>query len=236
MKFFERAFILVKDAFDFARAKKIWVILVSMAVCAALFVSYSLIFVPPEYVSVETVAILRNSSNEAEAVSMLDESHHLATLFAKTVRSDDAAQKTVDALGLSVSAKDFLWRVTAKRPEGTMLVHIKMKGPNASTVQNELLVYTDCLLADLATSLFVDNAKILSYPTEPTPDYHIGEGLLWGLIVGLALGVFLFIQILVRSNKVEDETSLGGFNKAVLGTIPSFPDRAEDPKGGARNE
>jgi polysaccharide biosynthesis transport protein len=233
------------------------VLLVSVGTAATLttlatpvYQSSSSIFVGPQVVSFEG-----NGSNVATFGAGLGAAQQLQKTYARMIRSQEVAQKTVDERGLGVTSSYVLSSMTVNALEDTTLIEIHMRDPDPVRAQNmangvaeAFIGLAEDLTTPRATGANPDPQPIVPVsqfesavqprtPVSPNPSRNLALAGVLGLVVGAGL-MFAAEYLDVAVRGPEDIERL--VHLPVLALIPRvtrddlLPKRAREPAPRAR--
>lgn len=159
--------------------------------------------------------------------------------YSALITGETMAQRTVDKLGLDLTAAELQSEVSASAKTGTVLIDVSVVDPSpvrardiANTLSDEFVL----MVKDLETPAngSAPNARVVveqraAVPEEPvTP--RKGRNMALGLAVGLLLGVGVALVRDRLDNTVKDRQTLEETTGlGVVGTIPMDKERRKEP-------
>lgn len=159
--------------------------------------------------------------------------------YTELLMGETLAQRTIDKLGLDVSASELKARVTAKAKLDTVLIDVAVLDESpvrARDIANALSGEFVVMVSELETPnpgarpdarvIVEQRASVAESPAVPNPGKNLGGGLALGLVLGTAFAILR--DMLDRSVKtreaVEEITKVG-----LTGSIPMDKDRRKEP-------
>ena len=159
--------------------------------------------------------------------------------YAELLQGDTLAQRTIDKLGLSMSAAELESRVSASAKPDTVLLDVAVldKSPvRARDIANALSDEFVVRVRELETPEdgSPPNSRVVVEQRATIPDHPVvpktPRNIALGLVLGLVLGVGLAILRDVLDNTVKDRETLEGITGAgIVGSIPLDKERRAQP-------
>lgn len=226
---------------DFAKLlRSRWLI-----VCATLAASIVLAIVvtamttPLYQASTRLFVSTESGSSLAEAYQGNRFSQERVKSYAELIEGQTVAQRTIDKLGLDITAGELQEKVTASAKLDTVLINVSVLDESpvrARDIANSLSDEFVVMIRELETPEpgATPDARVVveqraSIPERPvTPDTTRNIGL--GVILGLALGVGLAVLRDMLDNTVKDRATLETITgSGVVGNIPLDKERRKNP-------
>lgn len=225
----------LREAFRVIR-KKAWMIALSAILAGALFLTYTLCFVAPQYQTGVTIYVNNGANNNnSGSISTTDlaVALRLVNTYVNILKSDTVLEKVIENAGLDLKAKDVRRMMTAEPVEETEMfkVMITANDPNqAAKIANSIAAVAP---AEIATIIDGSAAKIIDYAKVPTerhsPSYTINT--IIGVVVGAMLAVAYVLLCQIMDTHVKNEDDLAKISQIpVVGLIPEMVD--EQKTGG----
>ncbi len=159
--------------------------------------------------------------------------------YSELVTGETLAQRTVDKLGLDMSASELQREVSATAKPGTVLIDVVATDPSpvrARDIANTLSDEFALVVKDLETPadgsapnarvVVEQRASVPDHPVAPNKPRNIALGLLGGLLLGVGLALLRDrLDNTVKSRQIlEGITGVG-----LVGTIPTDKERRKEP-------
>lgn len=218
-------------------AKRIWLIVLSGIVCAALMFSYTAFFVKPSYVANATLIVKSNSDaqqNTASAIlSDINVAQRLVGTYRIVLTSDAAMNRLIDGYGINYSVKQLQKMISIEPVQESEVMRIKVTSGNpddAVKIANALLEIAPDLLLDIVQ---VGSAKVVDNAATAT---KVSSNIMLKTILGFLIGALLsavvvfFIDQMDQTIRDEDDITTH-YELPVLGMVPDFSTGA---KGGRK--
>ncbi|WNG82936.1 polysaccharide biosynthesis tyrosine autokinase [Mycobacterium sp. ITM-2016-00316] len=226
---------------DFAKLlRSRWLI-----VCATLAASIVLAIIvtamttPLYKASTRLFVSTESGSSLAEAYQGNRFSQERVKSYAELIEGQTVAQRTIDKLGLDITAGELQEKVTASAKLDTVLINVSVLDESpvrARDIANSLSDEFVVMIRELETPEpgATPDARVVveqraSIPERPvTPDTTRNIGL--GVILGLALGIGLAVLRDMLDNTVKDRATLEAVTgSGVVGNIPLDKERRKNP-------
>jgi receptor protein-tyrosine kinase len=176
-----------------------------------------------------------SSSTEAESGGKFSEQR--TESYAHMITSEQIAQRVIDQLGLTMSARELSSQVTAAIVPRTVLFDVSATDPSpdgaasiANAFADTFTVYAGALETPVgansprATITVFSRAKVPSSPSSPKP----GRNVFYGIAGGIAVGLAAIALATVFSRRIHSAYELGRITGTpALGPI-NTPDRDVD--------
>ncbi|OYN76963.1 polysaccharide biosynthesis tyrosine autokinase [Mycolicibacterium sphagni] len=159
--------------------------------------------------------------------------------YTQLLMGESLAQRTINKLGLDMSAKDLQKEVTASAKPDTILIDVAVRDESpvrARDIANTLSDEFVTMVRELETPsdgskasariVVEQRASVPDSPVVPEPARNIGIGLALGLVLGISLALLrdLLDNTVKDRSTLEEITGVG-----VVGTIPLDKERRKDP-------
>lgn len=215
--------------------RKIWLIIVSTVVAAAVVYIYTALFVTPMY-RTEATFYVNNSviAGDSQKISSSDlaTAQRLVLTCTNIIKSDTVLEKVAEHADLDLTAAQLRGMISASDIDETEMfrVQVQHKDPvQAAKIANTIAEVAPQEIANIivgSTTKVVDRAKIPTSPYSPNKTTNTVLGALAGLVLSVAV-VVVTTLLDVRIKSEDDLTNICDI--PVLGVIPEF---ADDPKSG----
>lgn len=215
--------------------RRIWLIIISTVVAAAVVYIYTALFITPVY-KTEATFYVNNSviSGDSQKITSSDlaTAQRLVLTCTNIIKSDTVLEKVAERAGMDVSAAQLRGMISAADIDETEMfrVQVRHKDPiQAAKIANTIAEVAPQEIANIivgSTTKVVDRAKIPVNPSSPNKTTNTVLGALAGLVLSVAV-VVVTALLDVRIKSEDDLTNICDI--PVLGVIPEF---AEDSKSG----
>lgn len=221
----------IKRILEIMFSKKIFIILI-LILSITLGYVYSYYYKKPEYQSSVTVLLVadENKTNKELTQTDLNINTGLISTYSSIVKSTNVVQKTINNLGLDMSAAKLQKNIEATQVDKTQFLKITVKNSSPETaknIANELAkVFTEQIkeIYNLENISIVDEAEI---PNEPFNINHIKDILIFAC-VGLFVSVILVMAIYLLDDTIKDEKDIErNIKLQSLGRLPIDKEKNE---------
>lgn len=217
-----------------------WITVCATIVAAVLAaVALSLLTTPLYQASTRLFVSTKASSSLAETYQGNRFSQERVKSYAELLTGGTLAQRTIDKLGLDMSAQTLQSHVTASAKLDTVLIYVQVLDESpvrardiANTLADEFVLMVRELEspedggAPDARVVVEQRALVPSEPVVPKTTRNIGIG----LVLGMALGVgFAIIRDLLDNTVKSRETLEELTGSGIVGSIPLDKERRKDP-------
>ena len=159
--------------------------------------------------------------------------------YTQLIEGETLAQRTIDKLGLDMSAKTLSRNVHARAKLDTVLIDVAVQDPSAvrsRDIANALSDEFVVMVRELETPkpgaepdarvVVEQRASVPAAPVVPKPARNIVIGLTLGMLLGIGLAIVrdLLDNTVKQSETLEEITGVG-----VVGNIPLSKERREKP-------
>lgn len=202
-------------------------------------VAYTLLTTPLYQASTRLFVSTSAGSTLAETYQGNRFSQERVVSYAELLRGQTLAQRTIDKLGLDLSAKELQEHVTASAKRDTVLIDVEVLDESpirardiANTLSDEFVLMVRELetpeigaRAD-ARVVVEQRASIPNHPVVPKTLRNI----LFGLLLGILFGIGLAVLRDMLDNTVKDQADLEEVTGAgIVGNIPLDKERRKHP-------
>ncbi|UJL31478.1 polysaccharide biosynthesis tyrosine autokinase [Mycolicibacterium vanbaalenii] len=208
-----------------------------IAILAALLIS--LLTTPLYQASTRLFVSTSGGSSLAETYQGNRFSQERVKSYAELIMGETLAQRTVDKLGLGMSAQELQSKVTASAKLDTVLINVTILDESpvrARDIANTLSDEFVAMVRELETPeegaspdarvVVEQRASIPSNPVVPKTSRNVAIGLLFGLILGIGLAVLRDML----DNTVKDKETLEAItHTGTVGSIPLDKNRRSQP-------
>ncbi len=207
--------------------RKLWLIVLSAVLVAAMAYVYTAKFVTPLYQASITLYVNNTIYGEKDGISSNDltTSQKLVATYAQVIKSQSFLEKVSQAVDNQVSAVELAESLTTKSMSGTEMLSITISNPDpelAAKIANviaELAPVEVPKIADGSSARVVDYAKV---PTSPySPSYT--KNVTLGACIGAMIIIFILVIQVLLDLHIKGEEDLRRYSDApILGHIPHY--------------
>lgn len=204
-------------------AEKWWIILVSGIVGMMLLFFGTKMFVVPEYQSVTKIFVLTQENGNYLTSTDLQLSSYLTKDYAELIKSRTVAEEVIERLDLELSPESLMGMVSVQIKSDTRVVAIVVKNRDpelARQLANEVREVSAKQIVDVmgvqAVNV-VDEANLPQSPSGPNVTKNMFMGAAWGILIAVALILFLHLSDDTIKSTDDVERYLG---LTVLASIP----------------
>ena len=209
--------------------RKVWVLILLIAVFGAAAFSYSFWLITPLY-SASTSMYVYNQQNRTNSIitsSDLTTSQKLVSTYIVVLKSNSVLEKVSRELDNKYSAEQIREMLTASSIDGTEAFEINVihKDPEvARTIANTIANAAPAEITRVVKAGAVEVIDFATLPEEPTsPNIKLNTAI--GALAGLAIAVILVLLLAMADTAVRSEEDLTEvFDIPVLGVIPKLAD------------
>jgi capsular exopolysaccharide synthesis family protein len=226
---------------DYLRmARRHWMLIVSSALAGLLVGGATSALTAPTYTSEAQLFVsIQNSGSVQELQQGNTFSQARVQSYVKTVSTPVVLQPAIDALGIDESSAELATRVKATADLNTVLISITASDKSpvqaaaiAQAVANSLISAVDSLEKPKTGGTSPVGLSVITpaqAPTSPSAP-NTRTNLIFGLLVGLALGVGSSILRTILDNRIRGEADLRNVTNApLLGGIAYDQDATKQP-------
>ena len=211
--------------------RQIAIVLAVGLIFAALGYTATMTFAKPMYSSTVTVAVMNPRGSKISHIGNLSVCYQLAKTLAVSGRNVEAAEHTIERLGLDMTPEKLLSKIRVSRREKTMLVKVRATDTNPEFAQTLADVYTEEMLDVLGETLFIYNAPKLHGPSLAKSVGGVRQNTLVSALLGCFLTVWLFYRRHRSDRAIKVAEDLLPLGKPVIGEIAVI--RGAKRQGGA---
>lgn len=207
--------------------RRLWLIVLSAVVVAAMAYVYTAKFVTPLYRTSVTIYVNNTIYGEKDGISSNDltTSQKLVATYAQVIKSQSFLEKVSQSVDNQISATQIGEGLTTKSMSGTEMLSVTVSNADpelATKIANiiaELAPVEVPKIADGSSARVVDYAKV---PTSPySPSYT--KNVTLGACIGAMLVIFILVIQVLLDLHVKGEEDLRRYSDApVLGHIPHY--------------
>lgn len=214
----------IKRILEIIFSKKILIIL-TILLSITLGYVYSYYYKTPEYKSSVTVLLVADESKQEKELTQTDLSINssLISTYSSIAKSTNVIQKTIENLGLNISASKLQKSIEATQIDKTQFLKITVKNENpelAKNIANELAkVFTEQIkeIYNLENISIVDEAEVESQPCNIN---HIKDIIIF-TFAGMIVSAILVMVIYIFDDTIKDEKDIERNIKLKnIGTLP----------------
>jgi receptor protein-tyrosine kinase len=226
---------------DFAKLLRARWLIVCVTLAASIIVAVAVtIMTTPLYrASTRLFVSTESGSSLAEAYQGNRFSQERVKSYAELIKGQTVAQRTIDKLGLDMSAAELQGKVTASAKLDTVLINVSVLDESpvrARDIANSLSDEFVVMVRELETPepgatpdarvVVEQRASIADHPVTPDTTRNIGMGIILGLVLGIGLAVLRDML----DNTIKDRRTLEAItNTGVVGNIPLDKERRKKP-------
>ena len=221
----------IKRILEIIFSKKIFIILI-LLLSITLGYIYSYYYKQPEYKSSVTILLVadENKVNKEVTQTDLNINSSLISTYSSIAKSTNVVQKTINNLGLDMSAVKLQKSIEATQIDKTQFLKITVKNGNPETaknIANELAkVFTEQIkdIYNLENISIVDEAEV-----ENTPfNINHAKDMIMFACAGIFLSAILVMAIYLLDDTIKDEKQIERNVKLQsLGRLPADKDKNE---------
>lgn len=214
----------IKRILEIIFSKKILIILILLLSITLGYV-YSYYYKKPEYKSSVTILLVADENRVDKELTQTDLSINssLISTYSSIAKSTNVIQKTIENLGLNISASKLQKSIEATQIEKTQFLKITVKNENpevAKNIANELAkVFTEQIkeIYNLENISIVDEAEVESQPCNIN---HIKDIIIF-TFAGMIVSAILVMLIYIFDDTIKDEKDIERNIKLKnIGTLP----------------
>ena len=214
----------IKRILEIIFSKKILIILILLLSITLGYV-YSYYYKKPEYKSSVTILLVADENRVDKELTQTDLSINssLISTYSSIAKSTNVIQKTIENLGLNISASKLQKSIEATQIEKTQFLKITVKNENpevAKNIANELAkVFTEQIkeIYNLENISIVDEAEVESQPCNIN---HIKDIIIF-TFAGMIVSAILVMVIYIFDDTIKDEKDIERNIKLKnIGTLP----------------
>ena len=221
----------IKRILEIIFSKKIFIILILLLSITLGYV-YSYYYKQPEYKSSVTILLVadENKVNKEVTQTDLNINSSLISTYSSIAKSTNVVQKTINNLGLDMSAAKLQKNIEATQIEKTQFLKITVKNGNPETaknIANELAkVFTEQIkeIYNLENISIVDEAEIENTPFNIN---HVKDMVIFAC-AGIFVSAILVMVIYLLDDTIKDEKQIErNIKLQSLGRLPIDKDKNE---------
>lgn len=214
----------IKRILEIIFSKKIFIILILLLSITLGYV-YSYYYKKPEYKSSVTILLVADENRVDKELTQTDLSINssLISTYSSIAKSTNVIQKTIENLGLNISASKLQKSIEATQIEKTQFLKITVKNENpevAKNIANELAkVFTEQIkeIYNLENISIVDEAEVENQPCNIN---HIKDIIIF-TFAGMIVSAILVMLIYIFDDTIKDEKDIERNIKLKnIGTLP----------------
>lgn len=223
--------------------KRIWIIVVSLALCAGLGFMISQFFIAPKYTASTRMYVLNRSNESSVVYADIQISSYLLNDYKVLITGQNVTKEVIDKLDLSKTPKRLASQIEVTAPDNTRVLQINVTDTNAQRAADIANCVREVASEQIQEIMDVDAVKLVYEADVPTttssPNVIGNTAIAAGL--GLFVSVFVLVVMFAMDDNIRTEEDVQRYlNLGTLGAIPlsdeldtvgSFQKGA---KGGAR--
>lgn len=218
---------------------RLWVIIFTGVLLAALTGIYTKVFVTPMYTSTAKVYVI-NRQNEENAVtySDLQSGSSLTQDYMVMVKGNNVLGQVIDELNLDMTTDELKERVSVSNETNTRFISISVEDPDPVVAQQ----IADCMaeisaevgqdVMDIKKVNIAEEANLPKYPSSP----NLKKNILIGGFAGIFLAIVVIIIIFLMNDSIRTSEDVKKYlDLNTLGQIPVL-DEGETKKKKKKRE
>ena len=221
----------IKRILEIILSKKLLIVLILLF--SILFgYAYSYYYKKPEYKSSVTILLVadENKTNKELTQTDLNINNGLISTYSSIAKSTNVIQKTIENLGLNISASSLQKKIEAKQVEKTQFLKISVTNARpelAKNIANELAqVFTQQIkeIYNLQNISIVDEAEVEQNPCNVN---HIKDIIIFAC-AGLFLAMVVVVAIFIFDDTIKSEDDIEkNIKLKAIGTLPVDKEKNE---------
>lgn len=198
-------------------------------------IAYTLLITPQYQASTRLFVSTSSSSSVSEIYQGNRFSQERVVSYAELLMGETLAQRTIDKLGLDMSASSLRENISASAKPDTVLIDVAVRDPSpvrARDIANTLSDEFVAMVRELETpdGGATPDARVVVEQRATIPEHPVVPNTTRNIAMGLALGVLLGVAIAVvrdlLDNTVKDRETLEGITGAgIVGSVPLDKER-----------
>lgn len=218
---------------------RLWVIIFTGVLLAALTGIYTKVFVTPMYTSTAKVYVINRQSEEnAVTYSDLQSGSSLTQDYMVMVKGNNVLGQVIDELNLDMTVEDLKERVSVSNETNTRFISISVEDPDPVVAQQ----IADCMaeisaevgqdVMDIKKVNIAEEANLPKYPSSP----NLKKNILIGGFAGIFLAIVVIIIIFLMNDSIRTSEDVKKYlDLNTLGQIPVL-DEGETKKKKKKRE
>ena len=221
----------IKRILEIIFSKKLLIVLILLFSIALGYV-YSYYYKKPEYKSSVTILLVadENKTDKELTQTDLNINNGLISTYSSIAKSTNVIQKTIENLGLNISASSLQKKIEAKQVEKTQFLKISVTNASpelAKNIANELAqVFTQQIkeIYNLQNISIVDEAEVEQNPCNVN---HIKDIIIFAC-AGLFLAMVVVVAIFIFDDTIKSEDDIEkNIKLKAIGTLPVDKEKNE---------
>ena len=223
--------------------KRIWIIVVSLALCAGLGFMVSQFLIAPKHTASTRMYVLNRSNESSVVYADIQISSYLLNDYKVLITGQNVTKEVISRLGLSKTPKSLASQIEVTAPDNTRVLQINVTDTNAQRAADIANCVREVASEQIQEIMDVDAVKLVYEADVPknisSPNVIVNTGIAAGL--GLFVSVFVLVVMFVMDDNIRTEEDVQRYlNLGTLGEIPLSDDLdamgslQKGAKGGAR--
>jgi len=207
--------------------RRLWIIIVCVAVTTVIAFCYSTFLVEPKYTSVGTLYVrnVEEVKDDRVDVSEINASQRLVNTYIEILRSDTFTKIIAEDVNLGYSARQIKSMLSMRSLNNTEILQISVNTTNpdhAAVIVNSILKNADeeiIRIVKAGSVEIIDNGDIPLEPTSP----NIALNTVSGAVIGAIISLLIIVLIHIMDVSVRGEEDMADrYEIPVLGVIPTI--------------
>ncbi len=206
--------------------KKIWLLLICMAVCGAILFSYATFIITPLY----TASIKMYVTNSVEANGNITSSDivaakNLVSTYSVVLKSNPTLYAVIEQTGVPYSNAELSNMISANSVNDTEIIRVSVtsKDPQeAAVIANAIADVAPGKIMEVVTGSSVNIVEVAEVPqtkSSPNVERFALAGAFFGLLMGCAIVIFSSLN---KNGITVEERIRQNFKTSILSVIPQF--------------
>ena len=211
--------------------KRIWIIVLCMALVGAGVFVYTKNFVTPMYDAGVTIYVNNNSGKNTGAISSTDlaVALKLVNTYVNIISSDTVLEKVITEAGMNLNVAQVRKMMSSSVVDETEMFKVVVTTHDPQMSMDLANAIARVAPAEISAIIEGSSAKIIDYAKLPTaqssPNYTRNTVL--GAVVGLVLSVLVLTMVMMLDRSIKSEADLLHIcNAPLLGCIPDMTEEA----------
>ncbi len=208
--------------------RRVWVIAVVMILCGALALSFTMLFITPQYeASIKFYIYNKDMENQGGSISATDLNaiEKLANTYTQILQTRTALETIIEAAGVDYTHSELSSMLSAGALNETTVYQIRVKSPNpkeavdiANAIAEVMPSHVTGIMSGGIMSV-LDDAVVPSEPVSPSIPKNMIIGMLLGFVV--VCGIIIVLELV--DDKIHDTDYLTqNYELPVLAVIPDL--------------
>ncbi|MBR7122305.1 MAG: hypothetical protein IKC95_02495 [Oscillospiraceae bacterium] len=207
-----------------ALGKRLWIIVLCGVLVGTLVLTYTVLFVTPQYQASVTLYVNNGSGKGNSAISSSDlaVALHLVETYMNIIQSNRVVNKIIDESGVSLSTNQVKGMISAKAMGETEMFHVTVTSPDPELSMKLANTIADVAPAEITDIIEGSSAKIIDYAQMPngrsSPSYT--KNTILGTAIGAGLAALVIAVCHLFDMRIKREEDLTSIDTSPIGSIP----------------